>query len=176
MPTNDFEPFATAAGANVVSQPAYKVSPFLSTGFQSGIADSASFNKVWRQSSIIAAAVAQLIVDVVGVDVLDDGTIATIEQNLLRLLRQSGQYVVDSGSANTIVVTLNPAPATLSTLLGVPLYVKVAAANTGATTINVNSFGGIAVTTNALAALTANILATGGIFTLMYDGTRFQIV
>lgn len=82
MPTNDFLPFATGGGANVISQPDYAALPALPTGFQSGVAKSQQLNKVWRQSSIMAAVLAQFISDQTGQDALDDGTIATLLANL----------------------------------------------------------------------------------------------
>jgi hypothetical protein len=175
-PEQDFQPFATQAGANVVSQAIYNASPYLGSGFQSGIAPSAAFNKVWRQSSIIAAVIAKTISDVLGVNVIDDGTTATIEANFIQLIRAGGLYVIDSGSTNTIVVTLAPAPVSLASMLGIPLFVKVKATNSGATTINLNNFGGIAVTTNALASLSSSAITANGIITLVYDGTVFQKV
>jgi hypothetical protein len=176
VPENDFLPFANQSGANVITQAAYVTSPNLGSGFTSGISSSAAFNKVWRQSSIIASVIAQTIADVLGVNVIDDGTTATIETNFIQLIRSAGAFVVDNGSANTIVAALSPAPASLSAMTGVPLFVKVNSTNSGATTINLNNFGGIAVTTNALAALSASAITANGIITLIYDGTQFQKV
>uniref|UniRef100_UPI000572A6A1 hypothetical protein n=2 Tax=Pseudomonas nitroreducens TaxID=46680 RepID=UPI000572A6A1 len=83
MATNDFLPFAGGAGANVLTQSAYlALTALRSNGFSAGTAQSAQLNKVWRQSSIMAAAVAQMISDNAGVDVLDDGSTATILANL----------------------------------------------------------------------------------------------
>jgi hypothetical protein len=79
---NDFKPFATGADADVLSQADFEALPALVTGFATGVANSAQFNKVFRQSSIIAATVAQFIADNANKDVIDDGTLATIEANL----------------------------------------------------------------------------------------------
>ena len=171
---NDFVAFAAQLNANVISQASYLASSQLPSGFQSGISSSAAFNKVWRQASIIAAMVAQTICDVTGENVIDDGTTATIEGNFIAALRSPGVYLVDTGTTNTMVATMSPAPATLADLLGVPIYIKVAASNTGATTLNLNAFGGIAVTTSSLNALSSAALTAGGIITVIYDGTRFQ--
>lgn len=87
MPTeNDFLPFAAGGGANVITQAAYAASAALSTGFQSGVAASNQLNKVWRQSSIIAALMGQFIADYSGQAAIDDGTISTLEANLLAAL------------------------------------------------------------------------------------------
>ncbi len=80
---NDFLAFAVGAGANVLSQAAYASIPALGTGFQAGTAQSAALNKVWRQSSIMAALLAQFIVARTGQPAIDDGTTATLLSNLL---------------------------------------------------------------------------------------------
>jgi hypothetical protein len=90
MATNDFLPFATGGTANVVTQAAYLADPVVGTGFQSGVAPSAKFNKALRQSSIISAMVAQFIADNQAANVVDDGTIATIEANFKIALNAAG--------------------------------------------------------------------------------------
>ena len=83
MPENDFLPFAVGSGANVESQSSWAAeTTLLANGFQSGIAPSAKFNKVMRQTSIMAAVLAQFIVQETGDAVIDDGTTATILANL----------------------------------------------------------------------------------------------
>lgn len=79
---NDFLVFGGGAGANVISQSAYSGLTARSAGFSAGVAQSAQLNKAWRQSSIMAAVLAQFISDRTGLDVLDDGTTATILANL----------------------------------------------------------------------------------------------
>lgn len=80
--SNDFLPFATGAGANVVTQPQYAALSAVTNGFSAGIAQSAQLNKVWRQSSIMAAVLAQFIADEAAVSAIDDGTTATLLANL----------------------------------------------------------------------------------------------
>ncbi|MDG9858227.1 hypothetical protein N7403_30635 [Pseudomonas nitroreducens] len=82
MATNDFLPFGGGAGSNVLTQAAYAALAARTAGFSSGVAKSAELNKVWRQSSIMSAVLAQLIADNTGADVVDDGTTATILANL----------------------------------------------------------------------------------------------
>lgn len=78
MAINNFKPFAVGAGANVMTQADYETLAALLTGFQSGTAQSAQLNKVWRQSSIMAAVLAQFIVDLTGQDAIDDGTTSSL--------------------------------------------------------------------------------------------------
>lgn len=84
MPSNDFLLFAGGSGANVLSQADYAaLTSILSNGFSSGVAQSAQVNKVLRQSSIMSAVLAQFIVANSGASAVDDGTTATLLQNLL---------------------------------------------------------------------------------------------
>ncbi|MCE1344918.1 phage tail protein [Enterobacter asburiae] len=76
MAKNDFKPFATGAGANVMSQADWEALPALLTGFQSGKASSAQMNKIFRQAGFIAAALAQYTANKSGLDVLDDGDVS----------------------------------------------------------------------------------------------------
>lgn len=60
---------------------------------------------------------------------------------------------------------------------GMMILVKFATTNTGASTINVNSLGAKAIRkgTGGATALSASDLVTTKIYTLIYDGTNFQI-
>lgn len=80
-----------------------------------------------------------------------------------------------SAAANTITVTLSPVPAALTN--GMPVRVKVANTVTGATVMNVNGLGNVAVVTSNGAALGANAMLANGIYTLVYDanGNRWQL-
>lgn len=73
MATNEFKPFSIAGGANIISQAEYEALAALSTGFSSGVAKANEINKVLRQSSFIAAALAQYTANKSGLDVLDNG-------------------------------------------------------------------------------------------------------
>ena len=109
MPQNDFIVFGGQTGANVMSQSSYLALPSRLTGFQTGIASSQQLNKVWRQSSIISAMIAQFICDQTGLDALDDGTIATLEARFIQALGHAARipltgdlqlYVSASGNDN----------------------------------------------------------------------------
>lgn len=79
---NNFKVFAGAVGADVISQSAYEALAALTNGFTTGTAISGQLNKVWRQSSIMSAVLAQFVADNSGHDVIDDGTTATILDDL----------------------------------------------------------------------------------------------
>jgi hypothetical protein len=73
MAKNDFKAFATDRNANVISQAEWEALPALLSGFTAGKASSAQVNKVIRQASFIAAALAQYVSDKTQRDVLDNG-------------------------------------------------------------------------------------------------------
>jgi len=107
LAVNNFQVFAGASGANVVTQSQYLAMTQLPTGFQTGIAQSNQVNKVLRQASIFAAMIAQFICDKTGQDAIDDGTIATLEANFIAAIQAVGRikltaplslYVSPSGS------------------------------------------------------------------------------
>jgi hypothetical protein len=82
-------------------------------------------------------------------------------------------YAVAGGTANAITATLNPVPAALAA--GLRVSVKIASANTGAATLNLNGLGAVAITRIGAAPLKANDLVPG-IADLEYDGTQWQLM
>ncbi|WGS52662.1 hypothetical protein LFL96_31245 [Paraburkholderia sp. D15] len=134
---NDFLPFATGGGANVLPQSAYAALPAVSTGYQSGVAQSAALNKTWRQSSIMAAVVAQFINAQTGQPAIDDGTTATLLANLTSAVNAASKNKIvlsDTGAVNAYAAA-NPVPMNaLPTVTGVTQTVQIAHANTGAST------------------------------------------
>lgn len=85
MPTpgsNQFLPFATASGANVLTPADYAALAALAQGFQSGIAKSQYVNTPLRQATFVAAAIAQIIANS-GVNANDDGNVSTFVTNFL---------------------------------------------------------------------------------------------
>lgn len=80
------------------------------------------------------------------------------------------------GSANTITATLSPAITDYVT--GQRYHFKAANTNSGAATINFNSVGAATINKGAAGAtaLAAGDITTGGIYTVEYDGTNFQLV
>lgn len=88
MPTNEFLPFATDIGANVLTEAEYTALPARTQGFVNGIADPKAVNKALRQPANMAAALAQAIVDTSATDVLDDGDIASLKTKLIAFVNQ----------------------------------------------------------------------------------------
>ena len=84
-------------------------------------------------------------------------------------------YLADSGAANAYVVTF-PTGIVPTYTAGLTIFVKIANANTGASTINVSGLGAKSITNPDLSALPANALLANDIVILTYDGTQFILV
>ena len=83
--TNQYLPFGTAGGANVISDSAYATLAARTAGFSSGVATSNQLNMVWRQSSVVAAAWGTIVANA-GIDALDDGNVSNLAANILTAL------------------------------------------------------------------------------------------
>ncbi|NLS00171.1 hypothetical protein HGP17_25380 [Rhizobium sp. P38BS-XIX] len=86
---------------------------------------------------------------------------------------QSGRlnYVVGGGTANALTGTLTPAPSAYTA--GMRVNLKVATANTGAATLNLNGLGIKNIVASDGSALAAGDLI--GIVSLVYDGASFVL-
>lgn len=91
-----------------------------------------------------------------------------------QLQQQAGNYAADTGAVNAYAVTLTPAPASLASIIGSPIRVKIANTNTGASTLAVNGLGATVITGVGGAALLNGTLLAGQIATFVYDGTNFE--
>ncbi|WP_407146225.1 hypothetical protein [Bradyrhizobium sp. ORS 86] len=82
-------------------------------------------------------------------------------------------WVVDSGTASNLVVTMSPAP--LAYVGGLEVKVKVSAAPIGASVINVNGLGNKSIVNPDGSPITSNQWTAAAILRLVYDGTSFQL-
>lgn len=131
---NNFKAFAGGVGANVVSQSAYEaLTALITNGFLTGTANSMQLNKVWRQSSIMAAVLAQFNADMTGQDSIDDGSTATLLTNLKSAISSVVDRVATAtgGTVDAITATFLHAPAAY--LNGQPFYVRATGANISTT-------------------------------------------
>lgn len=149
MATNDFLPFATGSGANVMSQADWNALAQRVSGFQSGVAQSPQLNKAWRQSSIMAAVLGQFIADYSGQNAVDDGTTAALEDNLKKAFNAAGitapQFDNSTNLATTAFVNrvglravLNPVNST-TTLTAANLGQSITCFQTSSITITLPS-------------------------------------
>lgn len=123
---SDYLPVATGGGANVDSQVNFSGSGYQVNGFTAGIAQSIQINKVHRQASMVAAALTNFIVNVLGINIQDDGNLAGLITNLTKAIQRgsnilavivfSGTPVFDASTANVFEITLtgNVTSSTLS--------------------------------------------------------------
>ena len=95
-----------------------------------------------------------------------------LSSHLSDYVRQPG-YAISTGVANTYLATLNPAPATFGEGLGIVL--KIHAANTGPSTLNVNGIGAKPIIDSKGYEIKAGKLLYGRIYSLKYDGANFQL-
>ncbi|WP_156440960.1 hypothetical protein [Burkholderia sp. ABCPW 14] len=140
-------------------------------GFQSGTAQSDQLNKVWRQSSIMAAVVAQFIVNQTGQNATDDGTTATLLSNLATAVAISARQnpvLADTGTANTYAVANLAAFPAYPTASGLVIDVSIANANTGASTLNVDGLGVKPIYGLALQPLQGGELVVKGVACFQY--------
>ena len=82
-------------------------------------------------------------------------------------------YAADTGSADTYAITVSPAPSAYAA--GQIFIFKATNANTGASTLNVNSLGAKSIVKRSATALAANDILAGAIIVCQYDGTNMQM-
>jgi hypothetical protein len=102
-----------------------------------------------------------------GTDATDAPTLSQVQSTVTKLIGSV------SGT-NTITGSLTPSLAAYAA--GQMFYFVAAGDNTGAVTLNINSLGAKNVTKNGTTALVAGEIKSGQTVTVIYDGTRFQIV
>lgn len=129
----DYLPVAAAGGANVDSQANFVGSGYQLDGFTVGTANPQQANKIWRQASMMAAAVANFIANTLNINVLDDGNIANLitnftnavtaacrnAMNVVVTVAYSATPVFDASHGNTfeIVLTGNVTSSTVINLV-----------------------------------------------------------
>jgi hypothetical protein len=110
---NDFVPFATGAGANVLTQTAYLASPNLSGGQQPGVASSALNNKALRQATYIASCIAQYLANFTGNNVLDDGNQSEVLSTMALVFNNPPTFTILKTGSGTYNPPSGPSPVAL---------------------------------------------------------------
>ena len=103
MSTIDYLPIAVNPGANVESQADFAGSGHQENGFSAGIAQSKQLNKCWRQSSMMAAAIANFIANTLGINVLDDGNLAELITNLTNAIINTGPRIASVNNTPVLI-------------------------------------------------------------------------
>ena len=95
-------------------------------------------------------------------------------QQAIRRQIALGSYAVAGGTANALTATLTPAPAALTA--GLTVWLDIAAANTGAATLNLNGLGAVPILRQSGDALAAGDLAPPAIVPMTYDGAAWYAI
>lgn len=160
MGTNDFLKFAAGGGALVVSQATYAAAAaLLANGYQVGIADPSYLNKTWRQSSIMAQVIGDLIVTETGLNVVDDGTTATILANLITAIQ-----AITAGVNNSVAAITTTGGTTMlsAAQYGARFIVLTGVLTSNASIIFPAAYGSWTVINNTTGAFTLSCFASGG--------------
>lgn len=91
------------------------------------------------------------------------------------LQEQTGNYAIDTGTANAVAVALLPTVTSYTSIVGTPIRIKKgASSNTDLVTINVNGLGPVTTLLNGI-GLEGGELAEGVVFTAIHNGVTFDI-
>lgn len=139
----------------------------LADGFGCGPADKDLFDWLaWWETGQIASVIAKAGLTPDDTDLLQ----------LARAIRRGKlNYVVAGGTANALTATLDPAPLGGEIEAGFPLRVLLTGTNTGASTLNVNAAGSVAIRKRNGEATVAGDLPSGGVIDLIFDGTYWRL-
>lgn len=84
-------------------------------------------------------------------------------------------YAEAAGTANAVTATLSPAPASLVSIIGAPIRLKMSAANTASSvTLDINGFGAVAIRDVGETTLPAYAWADDEVVEVVYDGTYWR--
>ena len=97
-----------------------------------------------------------------------------LTQLLQCIQRIASMWVVDQGFVNTIII--NPPKAATAYAPGESYIVKVAATNSGPTTVNLSGLGQRNLMTMTGSPLPAGSIFTNGVALIAYDGLQFQLL
>lgn len=172
MATNEILRFAeTDTGTNLLTQAEYLDDAQRPIGNQPGVARSKLVNKALRQSSLIAAAVAQFIADNQANNVVDTATPADIADWIEAAVRSIGiPTAVAGGTADAITADFTP---NVTLTNGATVIVRAGAAN--ATTTPTFAPDGLTAKTivkgNNLALVEGDIAGAGHWLEMNFDAT-----
>lgn len=105
---------------------------------------------------------------------LGAGTLTTDAVRLSQLQSVGTTTYITAAGTDTITGTVTPTLTAYAT--GQQFSFVVAATNTAAVTLNINSLGAKAVTRTGSVALVAGDMVIGQVVIVEYDGTRFQLI
>lgn len=105
---------------------------------------------------------------------LIDGDLTTLRDPLLSL-NTFANFYTDIGAANAYVITVS-APQVVAQSAGLPIQFIAAAANTGASTLQINALAAKNIVHPDGSTLLGGEIPVGGIVVVQYDGTNYQLL
>ena len=90
------------------------------------------------------------------------------------LRNRNFNYGIDTGTANTYVVTLDPP--TISLTAGMMIYFMATNPNTGASTVAVDGLTATTIKKSVSTDLVSGDILDNQIICCVYDGTNFQLI
>jgi len=176
--STQIQTFAIGAGANVLSPAAYAALAAVSTGYQSGIAESVQFNTTLRQTSFMSAALANFVA-AQGLTQNDDGNLTNAVSNIAAAIKTLvGSPTVFTGGTTTgtasaqVLATLNQTGFSLQN--GYTVIATSGFTNTGAFTYDVLGTGNVPVkelSGSSLIDPPASSVVASQNFTVVYNST-----
>jgi hypothetical protein len=104
-----------------------------------------------------------------------EGVQASLAQQV-DVQQQIGNSAHDTGTANAVVITLNPVPVSLASLYGSPIRIeKSSSSNTGPATLAVNGYAATPILYQGL-PLVAGDLGSNTFFDVSHDGSNFELL
>lgn len=154
----------TGTGALVFANTPTLVTPDIgaATGTSLNLGASTTVSAVINDSTLATAAATNLSTALAMKTYIANNTITSAN-----LQNEAFVYDVDTGVADAYVVTLSPAPAAY--VGGLYCVMEASNANTGASTININSLGAIPIINHNGSALIGRQIIPGGIYTLVIN-------
>lgn len=114
---------------------------------------------------------------------LKNGTVSTASiqdraVTLAKLAFLSNFYAVDTGGADTLIITFAPDPLLVAYAAGLVFWVKAANPNTGACTLNVDGVGAVAIKiadSSGMIDPPANAILAGKVCIFVHNGVNFEL-
>lgn len=165
---------------NIESDSSYSSDAARLNGVTAGMASALMHNKLYRQASIMAAALGQFISNA-----NNNASDASLT-NLITALTSSiankndlntwalNQATADTGTANNYVISPSYSPSTY--VIGMIVKFTAGHANTGPSVINVNGLGNVPLVKGTSTALVTGDILVGQTITGIYDGANIEII
>jgi hypothetical protein len=149
-------------------------------GVGTGIASSLTHNKLYRQVSIMTAALAQFLANCN--NNASDADVNALITSITKTLASKNDLntwalnksVADTGTANNYIIATGYSYPEL--FVGMIIKFTAVNANTGPSAINVDNLGYVSLVKGASIALVSGDISANQVITAIYDGTNFEII